>query len=95
MTIRKYNVIWVRIVRITKFQTDHPHLLSEAGMDCLEGEVMSSYGNTGKQEVESCVVDRMHRAIDCRTACLQVCIRWSQRVITDIFSESKLRLFNL
>ncbi len=59
---------------ISKFQTDHPHLLSEAGTDCLDEEVMSSDGSTGKQEVESCIVDRMHRAIDCRTACLQVCL---------------------
>ncbi len=61
---------------ISKFQTDHPHLLSEAGMDCIEEQVTSPDGSTGKQGIKSCVVDRMHRAIDCRTACLQVCLNY-------------------
>ena len=57
-------------------QADHPHLVSEAGMDCIEEdqEITSSDGRTAQQGLESCVVDRMHRAIDCRTACLQVCV---------------------
>ncbi len=59
---------------ISKFQAHHPHLLSETEMDCLEEEVTTSDGSTGKQGIKSCVVDRMHRAIDCRTACLQVCV---------------------